>query len=33
MFDVTRGQGMILNEGDLMGMGRTMSEYELRRNF
>jgi len=21
MFDVTRGQGMILNEGDLMGMG------------
>ena len=28
MFDVTRGQGMILNEGDLMGMGRTMSDAE-----
>ena len=26
--DVTRGQGMILNEGDLMGMGRTMSDAE-----
>jgi len=28
MFDVTRGQGMILNEGDLMGMGRTMSDAD-----
>ena len=28
MTDVTRGQGMILNEGDLMGMGRTMSDAE-----
>ena len=28
MADVTRGQGMILNEGDLMGMGRTMSDAE-----
>mgnify|MGYP003664701667 CR=1 FL=1 len=31
MFDVTRGQGMILNEGDLMGMGRTMSDSERGR--
>ena len=28
MFDVTRGQGMIINEGDLMGMGRTMSDAD-----
>ena len=28
MADVTRGQGMILNEGDLLGMGRTMSDAE-----
>ena len=35
MFDVTRGQGMILNEGDLMGMnsqkGRTLSDADLER--
>jgi hypothetical protein len=31
MTDVTRGQGMILNEGDLMGMGRTMSDAEKDR--
>ena len=31
MFDVTRGQGMIINEGDLMGMGRTMSDADSRR--
>ena len=29
MFDVTRGQGMILNEGDLMGMGRTLSDEDI----
>tara|TARA_R100000664_G_scaffold543_3_gene1681 strand:+ start:389 stop:1243 length:855 start_codon:yes stop_codon:yes gene_type:complete len=35
MTDVTRGQGMILNEGDLMGMnsqkGRTLSDADLER--
>jgi len=31
MFDVTRGQGMILNEGDLMGMGRTLSDSDMGR--
>ena len=35
MADVTRGQGMILNEGDLMGMnsqkGRTLSDADLER--
>jgi len=29
MADVTRGQGMILNEGDLMGMGRTLSDEDI----
>ena len=34
MADVTRGQGMILNEGDLMGMGqsgRTLSDEDMER--